>query len=113
MKAKRMRTTKRVEQMREMLRELEGSGESVRVFCARKNISTWTVYHWRRRLREGSADRPAPDRQAALLPIRVVDGPATGSVSYEIGLRSGRTLKVMPGLNSTEVEHLLGVLERC
>ena len=113
MKAERKRSTERAKEMREVLSELEDSGESVKTFCERKHISTWAIYHWRRRLREGSAGRPVRDQQPALLPIRVIDGKESELAPYEIGLRSGRTIKVKPGFSSSELERLLQVLEQC
>ncbi len=97
--------------MQELLHELGESGETVKAFCARKELSTWSIYHWRRRLRDAAADKP--ERKPTLLPIRVIDSNGAGATSYEIGLRNGRTLKVVPGFDSSEVETLLAIVERC
>ena len=111
MNGNRTRSAKRSKEMQELLRELEQSGETIKAFCAKKGISTWSIYHWRRRLRDTAADKP--ERRTALLPIQVIDSNGAGASSYEVSLRNGRTLKVVPGFNSSEVERLLAIVERC
>jgi transposase-like protein len=97
--------------MQELLREFEASGETIKAFCEKKGISTWSIYHWRRRLRDTAAK--SSEQKPALLPIRVIDNNGSEAASYEIGLRNGRTLKVVPGFNSSEVERLLAIVEQC
>jgi len=58
MQTKRAKSAGRVREMREPLSEFDVSGETVKAFCGRKGISAWSIYYWRRRLREGTARKP-------------------------------------------------------
>ena len=107
MNGNRARSAKRAKEMQGLLRELEESGETIKAFCTRKGISTWSIYHWRRRLRDTPTEKPT------LLPIRVIDSNGSTDAIYEIGLRNGRTLKVVPGFNSSELKRLVAIVEQC
>jgi putative transposase len=47
---------------RELLSKFDGSGVSVKMFCAREGISEWTFKRWHKRLNEGLRQRPMAKR---------------------------------------------------
>lgn len=94
-------------EMRELLAAQESSGLSVARFAHEHGISSWTMYKWRRRLREESEEGKPP-----FVEVRVVEegGPAR---AMAVELESGIRVHVPGGFDESELRRLLGVLSSC
>jgi transposase len=100
------RDPRKEQQWRHWIRQWQGSGLSVRAFCARHGLAQPRFYAWRRTLRR--RDR-ATNR---FLPVRVLPDPAPATPpSVEVVLAGGRCLRVPPGFDPATLRQLLAVLE--
>lgn len=96
-----------VERWRSVVAEQEKSGESVTGYCARRGLSRWTLYEWRRRLRA--------ERARSFVPITVVaraSAPATApGAGVEVVLASGRRLRLERGFDPGTLSAAVQALE--
>jgi len=102
----RARDEQKERQWRRWIGEWQGSGLSVRAFCARHGLATASFYNWRRVLQRRAADEPA------FLPVRVVaDAVPTQASALEVVLSDGRAVRIAPGFDAATLRRLLAVLE--
>ena len=113
------RTKQREESIRQLLAELESSGQSVAAFARRREVSAWTLYDWRRRFgsagakpksqpgrrRSGGHDRPS------LVAVKVTDPRQDESV-FEVTVGTIR-VTVPLGFDEVELARLLKVVAAC
>lgn len=124
---------------RRMLRSWRGSGQTVRDFCAKHQLSEPSFYAWRRTVGERDRKRaavngrvgkrrPAKEQsrhvaaastsragdQALFLPVRVLattSSPPSTSTALELVVGAGRVVRVAPGFDPATLRQLLAVLE--
>lgn len=97
------------ERRRQVLAEQRASGLSVAAFARERGLSAWTIYEWRRRLREQSADR----RDELDLVQVTVAPPVTRSSTIAVELEAGLRVHVPAGFDAAELRRLLEVLASC
>jgi transposase-like protein len=92
----------RLDFWRQLIAKQQQSGMSVRAFCQQHGTSEYSLYHWRKRLREQ-------------LPMKVAlveasqSAPAAVAV-LEVILTSGERLRIVPGIEATTLRLVLSVL---
>jgi hypothetical protein len=101
------------------LRRHNGSGLTVRAFCAREELAETAFHAWRRILRERDAerrpDRPVAPATAAPAPafvpvvVREADRPAEGQ--HVIDLRGGRAMRLPASMPIEHVARLVRAIE--
>lgn len=102
----RPRDPRKEQQWRQWIRQWQTSGQSVRAFCDRHDLSQPTFYAWRRLLRQRDADA------TPFVAVQVVaDPPPPLAPPLEVVLASGRCLRVTPGFDAHTLRQLLAVLE--
>jgi transposase-like protein len=88
------------------------SGLSAKEFAAETGVNANTLAHWRWRL---GAKAPAGRTEAATAPVRFVElaaAPAAEEAGgFEVVLAGGRTVRVPPRFDATELARLVQVLE--
>jgi len=89
-----------------LLSELKASGASVSEFARSRSLTTWKLYHARRRARN---DKPCP---TVFDPIQVVDTACLGA-RLEIELASGHVVHVPTGFDNSTVRGVLECLASC
>jgi transposase-like protein len=96
------------EDAREVIGELQRSGQSVSVFAAERGLDPQRVYLWRRRF--GSVVERAPFREVVVR--RAHSQPMDGSASpwFEIALGSGHLIRVPASFDADALRRLLEVL---
>ncbi len=82
--AKRQR--RGAEEWREILEELDRSGETIVAFCQRRDLSPWSLKDWRRRFGHGRRRAGRPSNAGAFVPV-VPRPAATVRVDTSCGLR--------------------------
>lgn len=100
-----------VERWRSVVAEQEKSGESVTGYCARRGLSRWTLYEWRRRLRA--------ERSRTFVPVTVVarasasaTAPGAGEgAGVEVVLAGGRRLRLERGFDPAALSAAVLALE--
>jgi hypothetical protein len=114
--ARGQRDPKRERFWRETLRRHNGSGLTVRAFCAREELAETAFHAWRRILRERDAERrPAPPTPAAPAPtfvpvvVREADRPADERIV--IDLRGGRAMRLPASMPAEQVAALVRAIE--
>lgn len=108
-----MRPRSRKEQFwRQIIRQWDNSGLTVREFCARHELSEPSFYAWKRTIAERHA------KALTFVPVRVVhdeiEPDAASGVSgsgLELVLRTGRRLRIGPGFDGPTLQRLLALLE--
>ena len=90
-----------------LLREQALSGLSVAAFARERGISSWRLYHARRKAR--ARTRPS---EAEFAPVTVV-GPGPSPSRIEITLPGGVEVHVPHGSDADEVARLVHALVRC
>jgi hypothetical protein len=81
------------------------SGQSVRAFCASRQLSEASFYGWRRTLQERDRlQRPAPS-QPTFVPLRVVP-----AAVVEVVLPAGLVVRVPGGAEASAVASLVAAL---
>jgi len=100
------------DELPELLKELEASGESVSGFARERGLLPWKLYEARRdgqgRPRNKRARRPD------LLPVRIVDENTTRAATpFELVLSSGHRLVIPREFDETTLRRLMGVLASC
>ena len=94
------------------LRKWEASGQGVRAFCQRAQLSEASFYYWRRRLRDAGrqvAEMASDSKDAkasAFVPLRV-----SPSIAYFEIDTVQRTVRVPPGFDPDSLRELLRVME--
>ena len=103
---------------RRWIRQWQGSGRTIRDFCAEHSLSEASFYAWRRTIAERDAERSRPNRQARaddqplFVPVQVVPTAATtASAGLELVVGQGRVVRVTPGFDAATLRQLLAVLE--
>jgi transposase-like protein len=101
----RQRDERKEREWRRWVEQWQGSGLSVRAFCARHGLAEPSFYAWRRRLGPGGG---AP----AFVPVRIAAEPAADAAyPFEVVLAGGRRLRVAAGADRATLGQLLAVLE--
>jgi hypothetical protein len=94
----------------ELLRELDASGQSLAAFARERGLETWRLYEARRKAGDGGPRRKRR-RAVELAPVEVrVPSPAA---PLELALASGHVLRIPAGFDEAELRRLLGVLTGC
>lgn len=108
---------------RRVLNEQKRSGLNQTAFCRSKSLSPPTYFWWKREIAardakrmssakvcRGREERGAP---RALIPVRVVERPATYSAPFEIVLRDQKLLRVPQDFDAEGLRRLVLALEQC
>jgi hypothetical protein len=74
---------------REVIERQQASGQSIVGFCAKEGLSPASFHAWKRRLRW----RRSTERNAALLPVQIVDGAQAGTDKLEVRWPDGMVLQ--------------------
>jgi transposase-like protein len=98
------RTTTKTDQWRERLAEQERSGLTVKRFCEERGITQYSLYAWRKRLRE-----QGPVRFALVERGGVRQEPASAP-GLELILVRGVRLRIGAGVDGTTLRTVLGAL---
>jgi transposase-like protein len=96
---------------RHTLKQLTGSGQSVRAFCATRGLSEPSLYSWRRTLALRDAAASAghgPPPTPALLPIRLAN--VVGS-PMEIVLAGGQRIRLRPPVDGAALREVVMALQ--
>lgn len=101
-----LRGKRREAHARGVIRRWVASGSSKATFCASEGISATTFFRW---LSEFGSD-PAPGAPPEFVEVRV--DRASALRTFELGLASGRTLRIPSGFDVGELERLLAALHR-
>jgi hypothetical protein len=94
---------------RGVIKEWQQSGQSVRAFCASRNLSIPTFYGWRAKILGAVRVR----RQ--FLPVRVITeqpAPQRDGSGIEIVLGNGHYVRILPGFDQSTLGQMLDVLNR-
>lgn len=100
--------TRRVREMREVLRELDASGLSVREFAEVHRHTESTLWRSRRRLREAEAS----DESLEVLPVSIRESRSPGA-GLVVELAGGRRILVPASFDGDELRRLVAVIESC
>ena len=110
----RPRRTPTDDEIPSLLEALAASGKSTAGFAREHGLAPWKLYHaqrvsgarpqGRRRRRELSRD---------LVPIKIVEEPATPASPLELVLDSRHRLLIHPGFDETTLRRAMGVLASC
>jgi len=99
-------------QWRAVVSAFEASDQSLRLFCAEQGIAISTFRHWLARLGQTatvSAAPPVPARGARLVPVAVLDEPATDS-GIVVVAGGGVRIEVTPGFDGATLKRVLATL---
>ena len=100
------------DELPELLKELEASGESVSGFARERGLSPWKLYEARRDGQGRPRSKRAP--RADLVPVRVVDeNDVQAAMPLELVLSGGHRLVIPPEFDETTLRRLMGVLASC
>ncbi len=102
---------------RGVLGQWRASGMSRAAFCRRRGINYYTLSQWKSRLETepagGSKENGSSrSRRPHFVEVAVPTASAFAA-AYEITLASGRTLRVPPGFDESDVARLIAVVESC
>jgi len=98
------------ERWRQIFREWQASGRSVRVFCDQQKISESKFWWWRRRLAvEGETALVKSD--PAFLPVTIIEPMASASAAIDIRLTSGHRVRVRAGCDRRLLADVVAMLE--
>lgn len=102
---------------RGVLEQWRSSGMSRAGFCRLRSINYHTLSQWKSRLeadRGGSSRRNGSSRPGRPGFVEVaVPAAAMPAATYEITLAGGRSLRVPPGFDESDVARLIAVVESC
>ena len=73
----------------ETIERQRASRQSIVRFCAKEGLSPASFHAWKRRLRQ----RRSTERNAALLPVQIVDGAQAGTGKLEVRWPDGMVLQ--------------------
>jgi hypothetical protein len=94
MMAKRQRDPERERFWRRTFSAWQASGQSIREYCERHDVTETSFHYWRRELRQRDAHVPARRATPAFVPVRVI--PAT-TVAVKIRCPSGHVVTLSAG----------------
>lgn len=60
------------EAWRQRLERFVQSGQTVKAFCQQESVSTWSLYHWRRRLQQPASPRSASAGAAGFVDLGAI-----------------------------------------
>jgi transposase-like protein len=108
------RSQAREKHWREVIQEYEGSGMTVREFCAKRQMNESQLYFWKRELqRRDEAKRTArPAKREAMLPVEVVVDASKPMPRIEILVDDSFRVAVEPGFDPHTLGEVLQVLEQ-
>ncbi|MBV9383095.1 MAG: hypothetical protein JO242_20810 [Streptosporangiaceae bacterium] len=95
---------------RQILRQWQSSGLSVRAFCAVHGLGEANFYAWRRTIAQRDG------QTAAFVPVRVVPDPPAEPAADEAGralelVVGRRRVRIGPGFDAPTLQRLLALLE--
>lgn len=98
---------------RRLLRLWQGSGRTIRAFCAEQGVSEASFFAWRRTIAERDQPHAVPPESApAFVPLRVIATPAAQPARpFEVVLKDERVVRVPVGFDPASLRHLLAILE--
>jgi hypothetical protein len=96
---------------RKLVREQEGSGESVAAFCRERKLCAPHFFAWKKRLREAAGAKFEEVKLAVAGTGLAGATRAAGDARVEILLKNGRSLRVGPGFDAELVRALMAVVE--
>ena len=109
---------------RQTLRRWQGSGLTIRDYCAKNGLSEASLYAWRRTIAQrdqeapGSTSEPARRRLRKrhrsgpnFLPVRVVPTSMPSTSSIEVVLSNSRILRIGAGFDAHVLRQLITCLE--
>jgi transposase-like protein len=105
MSRKRRRDPQREQFWREAIAAREKCGQSVRAFCAGRQLSEASFYGWRRTLQERDRLRPTERPVPTFVPLRVVP-----EAVVEVVLPAGLVVRVPRGAEAAAVAALIAAL---
>ena len=92
---------------RQVLARWKRSGLSVRAFCGAEGLNPMTFYWWRREL--ARRDQPQP----SFLPVHILaETTQTSTVSIEVVLANGRSVRVGAGFDPLTLVRVVETLEQ-
>ena len=100
--AKRNHNPERERFWRDTLSAWQGSGQSVREFCDRRDLTEAAFYFWRKELRRRDNERSARPASPTFVPVSVIP---TATMSVEVRCPSGH----MVSLPTYDVSMLRGL----
>jgi hypothetical protein len=102
----RPRDARKEQEWRRWILQWRRSGQSVRAFCARQDLTQASFYLWRRELQRRDA------AVVSFVPVQIAaseaPGPATG---IEILLAGKRRVRVEPGFDALTLQRVVAALE--
>lgn len=97
-----------------LLKKWAASGESARVFAERNDVSSSSLYSWKKGYKgEGTQSETAGEgRSFVPVVIRANSGAPSGTdVGFVIELARGRRVELPPGFDGGDLRRLIAVLE--
>ena len=94
-------------EIRDLLSELERSGQSVREFAREAGLSVWTIYGWRKRFHHTSGVEHGPR-------VDLVEVQPTAPFGTTIEIAFGdATIRVPPGFVDDELKRVIRAMRSC
>ena len=90
---------------RQRIQQWQGSGLTVRAFCAQHRLPEARFYVWRRRL------HPRQQTSTPFVPVQLLTPRPEPGCTLEIVLDGGRSVRVRPGFDARTLQQVLAVLE--
>jgi hypothetical protein len=97
-----------------LLKKWTASGESARVFAERNDVSSSSLYTWKKRYKGEGAQSKIVDEGRSFVPVvlRANSGAPSGTdVGFVVELARGRRIEVPPGFDGGDLRRLIAVLE--
>ena len=97
---------------RRLLRLWQGSGRTIRAFCAQQRVSEASFFAWRRTIAQRDQRQAAQAQAAAtFVPLRVIaTSTAAPARSFEVVLNADRVVRVPAGFDPASLRQLLAIL---
>jgi hypothetical protein len=92
-----------------LMKEWEGSGESMRTFCRRRRISEASMHRWKRELKLREREEEVRQR-TQMVPVEI-EKMGTMESGVEVEARSGHRIRVGVGFNEETLRQVLASLE--
>jgi hypothetical protein len=101
---------------RQLLEQWQRSGQSVRAFCAARDVSEQSLYWWRRELavrdrKAASSARAAPPPRFVPVHVRAEPAAALSDGLIEVVLCNGRRLRAAGDIDPRRLAELASALE--
>jgi hypothetical protein len=110
-----MAETKAAARWAKRVKRLERSGVSLRTFAAREGLKAGSLSFWKWKLGQARGRRglatPATPMKFIELTAEAAGTPPVRPPAFEVGLRTGRSVRVAAGFDAAELARLLVVLE--